>query len=157
MAQTRRSGHWEIHPVEKVESIDTGTPFQIGPGARIASWPIVKRYKVTNQNFGIPTKSNYAKLVGKVKSITRNAESGDLYVSLQLQTKTFTAMIPQYYVADFDTNTQTARFLHLPNFAAINYVLAPNLQTKRSFYGLKNWKFQEGLALPAMQPVESIR
>ena len=81
-------GHWEIHPVEKVESIDNGAPFQIGPAAKYVS-PIANRYKVTNANFGIPTLSNYAKVMGKVTRIQASPDqSGDLYVSLQLNATT---------------------------------------------------------------------
>lgn len=151
-------GHFEIHPVEKVESIDNGTPFQIGPSAKYSPWPIANRYKVTNANFGKPTLSNYAKITGKVKSIQASPDqSGDLYVSLLLSTTTYTALIPQYYVSGFDPNTQTTSFVHLPNFASINYSLAPSNTKSRTFYGLKNWKFQQGRALPALQPVEMIK
>jgi hypothetical protein len=152
------NGHWEIHPVEKVESIDTGTPFQIGPSAKYAFWPTADRYKVTNANFGIQTLSNYAKIMGKVKGIQASPDqSGDLYVSLLLNTTIYTALIPQYYVSSFDPSTQTANFVHLPNFASINYSLAPNNTASRTFYGLKNWKFQQGRALPALEPVEMIK
>jgi hypothetical protein len=151
-------GHWEIHPVEKVESIDNGTPFQIGPSAKYASWPPLNRYKVTNANFGIPTLSNYANIIGKVTRIQASPDqSGDLYVSLRLNTTTYTALIPQYYVSSFDSNTQTANFAHLPNFASINYSLAPSNTRSRTFYGLKTWKFQQGRAVPALEPVEMIK
>jgi hypothetical protein len=151
-------GHWEIHPVEKIESIDNGTPFQIGPSAKYASWPIANRYKVTNANFGRQTLSNYAKITGKVTRIQAGPDqSGDLYVSLLLGATTYTALIPQYYVLSFDSNTQTASLVHLPNFASINYSLAPSTARSRTFYGLKNWKFRDGRALPALQPVEMIK
>jgi hypothetical protein len=152
------SGHWEIHPVEKIESIDSGPSFQIGPSARYASWPAAKRYKVTNANFGKVTQSNYAKVRGKVKSIQAGSDqSGDLYVGLQLGNVIYTATIPQYYVASFDATTQKANFVHLPNFASIGYSLTPSNTRIRTFYGLKNWKFRQGHALPALQPVEMIK
>lgn len=151
-------GHWEIHPVEKIESIDNGTPFQIGPSAKYSAWPIANRYKVTNANFGKQTLSNYAKVTGKVTRIQASPDqSGDLYISLLLSTTTYTALIPQYYVASFDANTQAANFVHLPNFASINYSLAPSNTKSRTFYGLKTWKFQQGRALPALEPVEMIK
>jgi hypothetical protein len=151
-------GHWEIHPVEKVETMDNGPPFQIGPSARYASWPVAARYKVTNVNFGKITLSNYAKLTGKVKGIQLSSDqSGDLYVSLLLSGVSYTALIPQYYVLSFDLNTQRVNLVHLPNFSSINYSLVPNATTSRTFYGLKNWKFQQGKALPALQPVEMIK
>jgi hypothetical protein len=152
------SGHWEIHPVEKIETIDSGPSFKIGPSANYASWPIANRYKVTNTNFGVVTQSNYAVLKGKVSSIqTGSDQSGDLYVGLQIGNVTYTATIPQYYVASFDAATQTANFVHLPNFATIGYSLAPSSTRVRTFYGLKNWKFRQGRALPALQPVEMIK
>ena len=64
------SGHWEIHPVEKVETIDEKAPFKIGPEATYVKWPkqgkgtIVQRYKVTDDDFADPDAfmrvSNYA-------------------------------------------------------------------------------------------------
>lgn len=72
-------GHWEIHPVERVEAIDGREAFQIGPSARMTSWPIAERYKVTNANFATPGLLNYAKLVGTVQGIVKSPDkSGDV-------------------------------------------------------------------------------
>ena len=150
-------GHWEIHPVEKVEAIDGRGPFQIGPSALITSWPIAERYKVTNANFATPGPSNYAKLVGTVQGIVKSPDkSGDVDVSLKAGLRTYLATIPQYYVASFEANTQALTLVRLPNFAAINYSLQPT-NTKRTFYGLRNWKFVQTGAFAALQPVEMIK
>jgi hypothetical protein len=152
------TGHWEIHPVEMVEAIDNGGPFKIGPAARISSWPIAERYKVTNTNFAQAGPSNYANLTGKVKRIIASADkSGDIDVWIEAGARRYLATIPQYYVQSFDANTQAITFLHLPNFATINYSLAPSDTNTRSFYGLRNWKFRLGTAAPALQPVEMIK
>ena len=150
-------GHWEIHPVEKVEAIDGRGPFQIGPSARITLWPIAERYKVTNTNFARPGLSNYAKLVGSVQGIVKSPDkSGDVDISLKVGSRTYLATIPQYYVASFDANTRLLRLVRQPNFAAINYVLQPS-NTKRAFYGLRNWRFVQTGAFAALQPVEMIK
>jgi hypothetical protein len=150
-------GHWEIHPVERVEAIDGRGAFQIGPSARITSWPITERYKVTNTNFATPGLSNYAKLVGTVQGIVKSPDkSGDVDVSLKVGSRTYLATIPQYYIASFDTNAQALTLVQQPNFAAINYSLQPS-HTKRTFYGLRNWKFVQNRVFPALQPVEMIK
>jgi hypothetical protein len=150
-------GHWEIHPVEKVEAIDGRGPFQIGPSARITLWPIAERYKVTNANFAKPGPSNYARLIGSVQGMVKSPDkSGDVDVSLKVGSRTYLATIPQYYVASFDANTRLLRLVRQPNFAAINYVLRPS-NTKRAFYGLRNWRFSQTGAFAALQPVEMIK
>ena len=150
-------GHWEIHPVEKVEAIDGRGPFQIGPTARVTSWPIAERYKVTNANFAQRGLSNYAKLVGTVQGIVKSPDkSGDVDVSLKVGSRTYLATIPQYYVASFDAHTRALTLVQVPNFAAINYSLQPS-NTERTFYGLRNWKFATTGAFPALQPVEMIK
>lgn len=152
------SGHWEIHPVEKIESIDAGTSFKIGPSAQFASWPVAKRYKVTNANFAQKGPSNYALLVGTVKAIKASPnKSGDVDVSLVIGTNTYTATVPQYYVASFNATAQTIGFVHLPNFASINYSLKRSDNAPRTFYGLRNWTFRQGKAIPALQPIEMIK
>jgi len=151
-------GHWEIHPVEMVESIDNRGAFRIGPAARITSWPIAERYKVTNTNFAKAGPSNYAKLSGKVKRIIASADkSGDLDVWIESAARRYLATIPQYYVQSFNAGTQTIAFLHSTNFAAINYSLSPSDTRMQTFYGLRNWKFRLGTAIPALQPVEMIK
>jgi hypothetical protein len=150
-------GHWEIHPVEKVEAIDGREPFQIGPSARVTSWPIAERYKVTNATFARPGLSNYAKLVGTVQGIVKSPDkSGDVDVSLKVGSRTYLATIPQYYVTSFDVNTQALTLVQLPNFAAIDYSLRPST-TKRTFYGLRNWKLVQSGGFAALQPVEMIK
>ena len=151
-------GHWEIHPVEKVISIDNGTPFQIGPSAKYASWPISKRYKLNDTNFKSQTASNYAALRGNVKSIERSPDqSGDLDVVLEVNSTKYTATIPQYYFTHFAPITQAVTLLHLPNFKSVNYLLKPSDSKIRTFYGLRNWHFSHGDAKPALQPVEMIK
>jgi hypothetical protein len=46
-------GHWEIHPVEKIVSIDNKPHFQIGPSAKYVSPTKSKslRYKLNDTNF----------------------------------------------------------------------------------------------------------
>jgi hypothetical protein len=150
-------GHWEIHPVEKVEAIDGRGAFQIGPSAHVKSWPVGNRYKVTNANFAAPGPSNYAKLIGSVQAIVKSPDkSGDVDVSLKVGSRTYLATIPQYYVASFDARTQALTLAQLPNFAAISYSLRPS-HAERAFYGLRNWKFVQTGASPALQPVEMIK
>jgi len=152
------TGHWEIHPVERIDSVDGRGSFDIGPSARVASWPSAQRYKVTNDNFAKAGPSNYAKVVGKVRRIVGSADkSGDVDVWLGVKKRQYVATIPQYYIASFDPSTQTVEFVHLSNFAAINYSLAPSDTKTRTLYGLRNWKFRLGIAFPALQPVEVIR
>jgi hypothetical protein len=151
-------GHWEIHPVEKIISIDNKPPFQIGPSAQYTSVVRSKRYKLNDTNFESQTPSNYAALRGNVKNIkpTPN-QSGDLDVALEVNSTIYTATIPQYYVASFDTGSKTVSFLHLPNFASIHYSLKPSDTKVRTFCGLRNWTFKPGKATPALQPVEMIK
>lgn len=150
-------GHWEIHPVERVEAIDGGSQFQIGPSAQIASWPITERYKVTNVNFAKPGLSNYAKLTGTVQSIAQSPNgSGDFDVLIKVGTRTYLTTIPTYYVNRFDSSTQTLTFVQSPNFSQVNYSLKPGT-SKRTFYGLRNWKFANTGAFAALQPVEMIK
>jgi hypothetical protein len=150
-------GHWEIHPVERVEAVDGGGPFDIGPAAMISSWPIAQRYKVTNANFASPGPSNYAKLSGTVQTITKSKDgSGDVDVLVKVGTRNYLATIPVYYVAAFDTNTQALTLVQSRNFSAIHYTLRPGT-SKRTFYGLRNWRFGDTGAFAALQPVEMIK
>jgi hypothetical protein len=152
------TGHWEIHPVERVETIDGGGPLTIGAAARVTSWPIPQRYKLTNANFGTPGPSNYAKLTGKIERIAASADkSGDVDVWIRTGKQRYIATIPQYYISHFDANTQTVSFLHLPSFASLNYSLQPSQTATRTLYGLRNWKFSLGTAFPALQPIEMIK
>jgi hypothetical protein len=151
-------GHWEIHPVEKIMSIDNKPPFQIGPSARYVSGKISKRYKLNDTSFESQTASNYGALRGNVKSIKASPnQSGDLDVALEVNSTTYTVTIPEYYIAGFDTGSKTVRFVHLPNFASIHYSLKPSDTRVRTFYGLRNWTFKPGKATPALQPVEMIK
>lgn len=151
------NGHWEIHPVERIEAIDGRGPLDIGPSARITSWPIKARYKVTNANFSKPGPSNFAKLIGSVQRILSSPDgSGDVDVLLKIGATTYLATIPQYYIKAFDRNTQTLVLHPLKNFAAINHSLKPG-NSKRTFYGLRSWKFGEAGAFAALQPVEMIK
>jgi hypothetical protein len=150
-------GHWEIHPVERIEAIDGRGAFNVGPSARITAWPMAKRYKVTNANFSRPGPSNYAELTGTVQRIVASPDgSRDVDVSLKVGAQTYLATIPQYYVTTFDANTQTLELVQVRNFARINHVLRPG-NTRRTFSGLRNWKFNQSGAFAALQPVEMIR
>jgi hypothetical protein len=152
------NGHWEIHPVEKIEAIDNRGPLIIGPAGRVGSWPIANRYKVTNANFAKAGLSNYAKITGKVERLAASADrSGDVDVWLRSASRRYLATIPQYYISQFDQNSQTVSFLHVANFASIGYSLRPDAAKTRTLYGLRNWKFRLGVAFPALQPVEMIR
>jgi hypothetical protein len=152
-------GHWEIHPVERIEAVDGHGSFSIGPGARVASWPTNRRYKVTNATFATRGPSNYAKLTGKVQHITASVDkSGDVDVWISIGSRRrFLATIPQYYISRFDAGAQTVTFLRLPNFAAIGYSLSPSDETTRIFYGLRDWRFRLGTTFPTLQPVEMIK
>lgn len=151
-------GHWEIHPVEKIISIDNKPTFQIGPSAQYVSVTRSKRYKLNDTNFESQTPSNYAALRGNVKSIKASPnQSGDLDVAFEVNSTTYTATIPQYYVAGFDAGSQTVNLIHLANFSSIHYSLKPSDTSVRTFYGLRNWTFQPGKAIPALQPVEMIK
>jgi hypothetical protein len=152
------SGHWEIHPVEKVESIDNKSAFKIGSSAQYVDPPEGGRYGLDDTDFPKRTVSNYAVLRGNVKGITKSTDqSGDFEVMLEVNTKTYTATIPQYYVAGFDESTQTLAFVNLPNFSSINYSLAPSDQKAQTFYGLRNWQFRRSEAIPTLAPVEIIK
>jgi hypothetical protein len=150
-------GHWEIHPVEKVVSIDSGPSLQIGPTAKYVKPVVSHRYSLTDENFKSQNMSNYAGLRGTVKSITGPNDSGDFDVRLEVNTTIYTATIPQYYVQSFNAITQTLAFVHSPNFAAIHYSLKPSDTKQRTFYGLRNWTFSTGKPVPALQPVEMIK
>src|SRR6266700_6915 len=64
------SGHWEIHPVERVETIDDRNPIKLGPTAKYVKPPKqgkgseAKRFKITDDDFAKETGhlrgSNYA-------------------------------------------------------------------------------------------------
>jgi hypothetical protein len=153
------NGHWEVHPVERIEAIDGRGPFTIGPSAKVGSWPIAQRYKVVNANFAKTGPSNYAKLTGKVERIAASADkSGDVDVWVRTTPqRRYIATIPQYYVSHFDANSQSVTFLQLPNFAGVHFLLQPSNSKPHTFYGLRNWKFRLGSASPALQPVETIK
>ena len=152
-------GHWEIHPVEYIEAIDGREPFRIGPAAKVSSWPIAQRYRVTNATFAKAGPSNYAKLTGKIERIAASADkSGDVDVWVRTAPqRRYVATVPQYYILHFDPAAQIITFLQLPNFAAVHYSLQPSKAKTRTLYGLRNWKFSLGSAFPALQPVELIR
>lgn len=152
------TGHWEIHPVERIEAIDGRQPFTIGPTAKVSAWPIAQRYKVSNATFAKAGPSNYAKLSGKVDRIIASSDkSGDIDVWVRTGQRRYVATIPQYYIAHFESGSQTISFLHLANFAGVNYTLRLNDPANHTFYGLRNWKFRLGSAFPALQPVEVIK
>jgi hypothetical protein len=152
------SGHWEIHPVEKVESIDNKSAFKIGSSAQYVDPPEGGRYGLDDTDFPKRTVSNYAVLRGNVKGITKSTDqSGDFEVTLEVNTKTYAATIPQYYVAGFDESTQTLSFVNVPNFSSINYSLAPSDEKAQTFYGLRNWQFRQSEAIPTLAPVEIIK
>jgi len=151
-------GHWELHPVERVVSIGVGGPsLHIGPTATYAKPPVSGRYSLTDENFKSQNMSNYAALRGTVKRITGPNDSGDFDVRLEVNTTTYTATIPQYYVQSFNPTTQALAFVHSPNFATIRYSLRPTDSKQRTFYGLRNWTFNTGKPGPALQPVEMIK
>ena len=153
-------GHWEIHPVEEVVSIDNKPHFQIGPSAKYVSPTKSKslRYKLNDTNFEGRSATNYGALRGTIKGIkTSPNQSGDLDVALQVNLTMYTATIPQYYVTSFNPGSQTVSFVQLPNFASIHYSLKPSDAKQQTFYGLRNWSFSQGKATPALQPVEMIK
>ncbi len=162
------NGHWEIHPVEKVETIDDKEPFVIGPEAEYVKPPtkgkgsMAERYKINDDNFPLETGryagSNYVRITGNVKGIRESPDqSGDLDVDFEVDTKTYTVIIPQYYIESFDADTQTVKFLHLSNFKSINYSLKPSDMKTLTFYGLRNWIFNNGEMIPTLAPVEMIK
>ena len=162
------NGHWEIHPVEKVETIDEKEPFKIGPEAEYVKWPkqgkgtIAGRYKVTDDDFADPDAfmrvSNYAKLTGNVKHIKLSSNgSGDVDVDLEVNSEVYIATIPQYYIESFDADSETVKFQHLASFTLANYTLKPSDTKTRTFYGLRNWTFGDGEMTATLAPVEMIK
>jgi len=152
-------GHWEIHPVEKVVSIDNGPKFQIGPVAKYVKPVISDRYSLTDVKFEHQTASNYGALRGTVKSIKPSLNgSGDYDVRLEVNSTTYTATIPQYYVQAFDPSTQMVSLIQLPTFSSIHNSLKPSDSTQRTFYGdCEIGHFSTGKPAPALQPVEMIK
>lgn len=162
------SGHWEIHPVEKVETIDDKEPFKIGPEAEYVTWPkqgkgtIAARYKVTDDGFADPDGSmrvsNYAKLIGNVKHIKPSSNgSGDVDVDLEVNSDICIATIPQYYIESFDADSETVKFKHLAGFKLPNDTLKPSDTKTLTFYGLRNWTFSDGEMAATLAPVEMIK
>ena len=156
------NGHWEIHPVEKIETIDDKDPFTVGPKAEYTKWPVTQRYKVTDDDFadseGLMRVSNYAKLIGNVKHIKPSSNSsGDLDVDLEVNSEIFMATIPQYYIESFDADTEIVKFQHLQSFKLVSYTLKPSDSKTRTFYGLRDWRFEDGKMFPTLAPVEMIK
>lgn len=152
------SGHWEIHPVERVESIDNGNALKIGPSAKYVKPRPAARYSWDDMDFPKRTVSNYGVLRGTVKSITKSAnQSGDVDVLLEVNSTKYTATIPQYYISNFAPATEKVTLVKLPSFRSINYSLAPSDNVQRSFYGLRNWTFHGSQIVPTMAPVEMIK
>ena len=152
------SGHWEIHPVERVQSIDSGPSLSIGPSAQFVTPPKGGRYGLDDTTFPKHTVSNYGTLRGTVKEITASVDqSGDVDVSLEVYQTTYTVTIPKYYISNFDATSRTVTFVQLPNFESINYSLAPSEDAQRTFYGLRNWKFHQSNVIATMAPVEMIK
>lgn len=161
------NGHWEIHPVERIETIDHGSAISIGPTAEYIKWPtegkgtIAKRYKVNDETFADAVNpktkvSNYARLIGNVKHIKRE-NSGDLNVELEVNSTIYNAIIPQYYVDSFNDNAETVKFRQLQNFKLVDYTLKPSDTKVRTFYGLRDWTFGGGKMSPMLAPVEMIK
>jgi hypothetical protein len=151
------SGHWEIHPVEQVQSIDDKPGLHLGPSAQSVDPPKNGRYGLDDTTFPKRTVANYGNLRGTVKRITASTDgSGDVEVALQVNTMNYTVTIPQYYISNFDAASQTVTFVQLPNFESISYSLSPNDEEQRTFYGLRNWKFQQSTVVSTMAPVERI-
>jgi hypothetical protein len=162
------SGHWEIHPVERVETIDNRNPIKLGPTAKYVKPPRqgkgseAKRFKLTDDDVAKETGhlrgSNYARLIGNVKRIKESPTgSGGLDVDFEVNSDIYTATIPQYYIDSFNAETQTVKFVHLPNFASIKDSLKPSDENTRTFYGLRNWTFHDGEMIPTLAPVEMIK
>jgi hypothetical protein len=152
------SGHWEIHPVERIQSIDDGPSLSIGPSAQFVTPPKGGRYGLDDTTFPKHTVSNYGNLRGTVKEITASVDqSGDVDVSLEVYQTVYTVTIPKYYISNFDVTSRTVTFVQLPNFESINYSLAPSEDEQRTFYGLRNWKFDQSNVISTMAPVEMIK
>lgn len=164
---TLKNGHWEIHPVESVESIDSGTHFTIGPNAIYALVPPADRYKLgwskwsyspTNQN---QNTTNHGALKGRVTSMAVAADgSGDIELALTrddgssgLQMATL-AVIPEYYVQHFDV---AAHQLTLRPGTIGNLPNPIQLGALVTLSGLRSWRFgPSGPPSPVMDPVEKI-
>jgi len=141
-----------------IATIDDGIEFKFGPSAQYVDPPKGGRYGLDDTDFGKRTVSNYAVLRGNVKNITKSTDqSGNFEITLEVNSETYTAIIPQYYVAGFDEITQTISFVNLPNFQTINYSLAPSDEKAQTFYGLRNWQFRESETIPTLAPVEIIK
>jgi hypothetical protein len=152
------SGHWEIHPIERVQSIDEGPSLTLGPSAQYVEPPAGGRYGLDDTKFPKRTVSNYGNLRGTVKRISASADqSGDVEVLLEVNETSYTLTIPQYYISNFDAASETVTFVQLPNFESINYSLAPSDDEQRTFYGLRNWIFLGSQVIPTTAPVEMIK
>ena len=102
--------------------------------------------------------SNYAKLTGNVKHIKPSSNgSGDVDVDLEVNSEIYIATIPQYYIESFDADSETVKFQHLAGFKLTNYTLKPSDTKTLTFYGLRNWTFNDGEMTATLAPVEMIK
>jgi hypothetical protein len=161
---TMNSGHWELHPVESVETIDDGPPFKIGPSAVYAQAPASDRYKLTWENWyynGGARGTNHGSLTGKIDKIKMaGGNSGDVEIRIVCQSgpkkgaKTL-LVVPQYYVLAFDELTKSLHFRGGTATTSLN-PYQPGMIAK--FSGLRSWRLSSSLTepWPVMQPVEKV-
>ncbi len=164
---TLKNGHWEVHPVESIESIDSKPHFTVGPDAIYAIVPPSDRYKLdwskwsyslTNQT---QNTTNHGALKGRVTSMSAASDgSGDVELALTredgstgLQMATLT-VIPQYYIQHFDAATHQ---LTLRPGTICNLSSPIQIGTLATLSGLRSWRFgPSGPPSPVMDPVEKI-
>lgn len=145
-------GHWEIHPVEKVEVEGT----VLGPGGNYVMPQPAARYKLTAADFQKPSMSNHGELRGKVILIQGSPDgSGDVQVTLDdgAGNKTL-AVIPAYYVNGFDAQSVNLNS-NLQGFSSVSGIEVGDSYT---FDGMRRWTFNmdEGEAQATLEPVEMV-
>lgn len=157
-SQTLSSGHWEIHPVESVETIDTKPHFTLGPNAVYATVPPADRFKLTWTTWKTVSSTNYGALNGKVLALRQAADgSGDVEIDIKdtATTKKTTVVVPQYYIFAFDSMTNTLFFRSSLGVYSQDSIKAGDVA---KFSGLRSWRFTGSTPqlTPVMQPVEKI-
>lgn len=156
------TGHWEIHPVELVRSLDSKPEFASGPAANfedplggtmavLESWADYP--KISKQN-------NHVRLRARVTQIRLAADgSGDYELKLVATSGSSPrpstwASVPPYFVESYDPAAHTLRFK--PGTVAVGDSEV-RVNQNRKFFGLRTWVFEAGKAyVPRLRPVMRI-
>lgn len=143
-------GHWEIHPVEKVEVEDV----VIGKDGKYVTEDPSARYKLNASNFQKSSMSNHGELKGKVTSFQSSPDnSGDEDVQISdAQGNTTLVVIPVYYIKNTGTQTVDLRG-NLDGFSTVNAISIGQTYT---FDGLRSWRFDNDIPTALMEPLEKV-